>query len=454
MVDFEEKVLAGLSQCNVNLDAALKIGVAVSGGADSVSLLCSLSNILTPLNIKLYVITVNHYIRPDEETCGDVQFVVDLCNKLKTNGKNIALEVVELSKGQVQSVAETRNAGIEEAARFLRYGAFDEFIKKNELKYLCLAHNKNDNYETLLMRFLQGSSIEGLRGILPVREPYIRPLINIDRQEIENYLLNEKTEWRTDKTNNDVSYLRNKIRHELIPFLDSNFNNWKLKVDMSAKRAADDFMLIENVLSDINISEANFFNLEEFNKFSEPLQKRVLLKMCNRISSSQRISYSFICDVCDLIREEKSFSKTFEDIEIILENRSLFVKKYVKKQTDLCFSDIINMEGFYEYPFGTVKVSSKEEGFDFYVENKEMNNAFSVTIKNLPVCIRNYRLGDEVLCNDGNYKKLQDVFVDWHVSKNHKELIPIIEDITTSKRDILCVIGELFGYKNWIVKTN
>ena len=98
-------------------------------------------------------------------------------------------------------------------------------MKVNEnVSCVCLAHNLNDNIETVLMRFLQGSSFEGLSGIKFVREKFVRPLLNISRLDIENYLKLQNIKWQTDKTNYDNKYLRNKIRLDLIPFLDVTFN--------------------------------------------------------------------------------------------------------------------------------------------------------------------------------------------------------------------------------------
>ena len=184
MCEFEQQVLKGLQTCKINLNQVASdggsLGVAVSGGADSVSLLVSLCNLCKPCSVPLKVITVNHYIRQESETCGDVEYVKQLCQSLKDQCYDVSLTITELKKGQVASFADEKSIGIEAAARELRYEAFEKFIEQNNLTCLCLAHNKNDQLETLLMRFLQGAGTDSAAGIPQVRGKYIRPLLDIE----------------------------------------------------------------------------------------------------------------------------------------------------------------------------------------------------------------------------------------------------------------------------------
>ena len=138
---------------------------------------------------------------------------------------DISFEVKNLCKGEVFSYSKEKGCVVEAAARDLRYKAFEEFITKYDLVFLCLAHNKNDQVETALMRFLQGGSVYSSSCIPQVRQKFIRPLLNISRTQIEEYLLKLNVLWRYDSTNLDNEYLRNKIRNELVPFLNEKFTN-------------------------------------------------------------------------------------------------------------------------------------------------------------------------------------------------------------------------------------
>ena len=156
-----------------------------------------------------------------------------------------AVMVCELEKGQVAALADKKSIGIEAAARELRYEAFENFIVQKDLKCLCLAHNKNDQLETLLMRFLQGAGTQSRSGIPQVRGKYVRPLLNIERAQIEEYLTQKNISWRNDSTNSDTSYLRNRIRSDLVPVLNEKFSGWDKAVLTGAQKAADDAEVLE-----------------------------------------------------------------------------------------------------------------------------------------------------------------------------------------------------------------
>ena len=461
-IEFEEKVLDCLNkycflQKTLSAGKNLKIGAAVSGGADSVSLLLSLCNILTPLDIPLYVITVNHFIRKDEETCGDVEFVKNLCEELKRQNKRVEFNLIELDRGQVFSLAKEREMGIEEAARFLRYKAFDNFIDSKNLNYLCLAHNQNDNYETLLMRFFQGASCQGLRGIAVLRNKYLRPLLNLSRQDIEDYLSVQQISYRTDSTNFNTDYFRNRIRLELIPFLDKKFTGWKKGLENDALRACEDFEIVEEKLLELkkNItftSDYASYDLSSFNLECQGLKKRLLLYMCNHFSEYSRIPNAFLEELINSlnkIQEDASFSKYYRDLEIHIKNNRLFVKKFVKSKTDLVFFVIIEESGIYNFPFGSLNVEKKGEFYEFEFSAKEK---ISFTIKELPVCVRNLQLDDQIKCKNGSYKKVSEVFSNWHVSEEERAYIPLVQKLNSDGQDILCLAGGIFGYDNWFVK--
>ena len=227
------------------------IGIAVSGGADSVSLLVSLSHLSKEFNVPLRVISINHNLREEKESFSDVKYVEFLCNEIIKTGIDLKFFAVNFPRGKILEIAKERNKGVEEAARFLRYKAFDEFFINENVSCVCLAHNLNDNIETVLMRFLQGSSFEGLSGIKFVREKFVRPLLNISRKEIEEYLNSIKQNYVTDSTNNSLDYSRNRIRNIVIPELE--------KINSSA---------IQNISKFISVCREENEALEFFSKNS------------------------------------------------------------------------------------------------------------------------------------------------------------------------------------------
>ncbi len=449
----KEQFVLNLPEFSTKKIDDLKIGVAVSGGADSVSLLISLCHIFNSKKNPLNVITVNHFIRPEEETCGDVFFVKELCNSLKNEGYNLELKIIDLEKGEIENLAKKRKCGIEEAARFVRYSWFEKFICERNLDCLCLAHNKNDQMETLLMRFLQGSSGEALSGIKQLREKYFRPLLVIEREEIEKYLNEQKIDWRTDKTNFDTNYLRNKIRHKLVPLLEQEFAGWKTALQNGVEKSSFDSEIIEKRRKKVEfIMEKNCVKipLEEFDSLLFGEKVRELINAANLLGCDKRIPYGFLKDVINSAKKmevKNSFCKKFLNVEIKIQNKNLFVKKADNSYTDVHFFAIIENEGNYDFPFGEMKVVRKDDLGTIFVNGKNVDSDFE-----FPFCVHNLRLNDEIENSEGKLKKIADIFSDWHVTEEDRALIPIFQELQTEEQRNICIIADFLGYKNWIVR--
>ena len=461
MCEFEKKVkdkLDEILQCETSGGAYPPIGVAVSGGADSIALLLSMSEIISPL----YVITVNHNIRPAAESAGDVDFVLEVCEELRKRGRDVICEAVELERGAVAQEAERRGGGIEEAARYLRYAAFEKFVAERGLGVLCIAHNMNDQLETVLMRFLQGSPAEAAGGIRARREIGVsgsviaRPLLDISRTEIEAYVQSRGFTWRTDKTNFETDYLRNRIRLNLVPFLNEQFPGWQKSVLSGADKACEDAELILSCVEKVPVfagpdGEVEI-SLNEFKSSPIAVQRRLILSACNKAGERARIPNQFIKDVLSAVRQSDGFTKHFAGIDIILKKNRLFVKKHTEINTDLVFSDIIEKTGSFEFPFGNLDVFNyREQDGKRFVTVCAGESSIAENIA-LPFCIRNVRLGDMVLCADGSLKKVSDVFSDWHVAPEKKGLIPVIQLLNEKSQGIKAILGGFLGYKDWIVK--
>ena len=183
---------------------------AVSGGADSLCLLSILYALREELKISLCVIHVEHGIR-GEESLRDAAFVEEICKKYQIPCKVCHCQALEYAK--------EKKLTVEEAARELRYGLFQEAALEFGADKIAVAHNQNDCAETMRFYLARGTGLRGLCGIPPVRGQIIRPLLCVSRQEIEEYLACEGQEFCTDKTNEELLYTRNKIRHQVLPLL-------------------------------------------------------------------------------------------------------------------------------------------------------------------------------------------------------------------------------------------
>lgn len=179
--------------------------VAVSGGADSVCLLDIMCNLSKTLDITVECAHLNHNLRGDESD-GDEHYVKTLCDRLGIILHTKSVKVKDLSHG----------VGIEDAARRARYEFFDELSKKRDA-LIATAHTVNDNTETFFINLLRGSGSRGLCGIPVKRDGIIRPLLCAERSEIISHLSSVGLEYRIDSTNADTVYLRNFIRHRIVP---------------------------------------------------------------------------------------------------------------------------------------------------------------------------------------------------------------------------------------------
>jgi tRNA(Ile)-lysidine synthase len=192
--------------------------VAISGGADSTALLLLLhaANSLpkNALGVGLSAIHINHSLRGDESDA-DQAFVAALCTRLEIP---LHLHTVE-TRAQV----ETHNETVEEAARNLRYAAFEQLLHSGQATHILTAHTLDDQAETVLMKLLRGAWLEGLSAIAPELplEPgkIVRPLLRTRRADLRAYLTARRQPWREDSSNSDEAHTRNRLRHTLLPAL-------------------------------------------------------------------------------------------------------------------------------------------------------------------------------------------------------------------------------------------
>lgn len=193
-----------------------RVGVAVSGGPDSMLLLDYLNQYAPSVGLILAVVHFNHRLR-GEESDADERFVRERAHELK----------IEYLRGEAEvgRLAREKRRNVEATARELRYRFFLSLINQGRLGKVATAHTANDQAETVLLRLLRGTGTRGLGGIYPVLDgKIIRPFLDLTRAEIEAEVGARKIETRTDSTNSDVSYHRNKVRKELIPLLERRFS--------------------------------------------------------------------------------------------------------------------------------------------------------------------------------------------------------------------------------------
>ena len=440
--------------------SSISLGVAVSGGADSVSMFVSLAFIAREQNIALHVITVNHNIRDEKESEEDALYVRSLCADFSRKGFPVDYTCKTFLPGEVFAEAEKRRKGLEEAARHLRYKAFEEFAREKKTAFIALAHTEDDQLETLLMRFFEGGGSDGAGGIKKTRGMFIRPLLGISRREIERFLTLEHISWRVDATNGDTSYFRNKIRCRLVPVLDALIPGWKSAVLAGAKKAQDDDEALNVIADSFSWSESGKsvrMPRKNFSSASRALQRRLLYRAFNKIGIEVRVPYRFIERICNAAASFGVFSEEAAGICVEITCEWIFVKKAQKDATDTGFSAIIGKAGAYEMPFGLLCVEHKEDARGRCVRKnasvvcKGQAGESSVLCVSLPFCIRSRQAGDVVATASGAEKSVSDILSDWKVFPRDRERIPIVQELATVEQKIVCIWGSVFGMRDWIV---
>ena len=193
-----------------------KIVVGVSGGADSMGLLSVLSELAEICGFSLVVVHVNHGIR-GKAADADQSYVENFCRNRDIPCYSFHVDLKRFAKKEGMSE--------EEAGRFYRYQCFEKVRKEVGAQKIAVAHQQEDACETILFNLFRGTGLKGLTGILPVRDAIIRPLLGVNRADIEAYLREKGICWRTDETNLTDAYTRNKIRHHIIPYVEEHINS-------------------------------------------------------------------------------------------------------------------------------------------------------------------------------------------------------------------------------------
>ena len=324
----EEKILNTIKKYNL-IENGDSIVIGVSGGPDSICLLNILNEIKKDkkIDFNIYVAHINHMIREEAEE--ETQYVEEFCKK-----RNIPIFI---KRANVLNIAKKAKKGTEETGRDIRYKFFEEVLKNTNSNKIVTAHNLNDKVETVLMNIIRGSGISGLKGIEPIREnKYIRPLIETERSEIEEYCKEKNLDPKIDKSNSENVYTRNKIRNKLIPYLKEEFNpNIMNAINKLSVIATDDLEYFERKISEINkvikIEEKKdkiILDLKEFNKLELVIRRRVILyNIRELLGSTQGIEKIHIEDIIKLCSNNvgNKFLTPNKNLKIIVKNKKIFL---------------------------------------------------------------------------------------------------------------------------------
>lgn len=328
--EFTQKILQTIEDYNlIQKDDIVLIGV--SGGPDSMCLLDTLYSLKEKLNIRLAVAHINHMIRKEAEE--ETKYVQEYCKKIEVP--------CYVKHANVAKLAQERKLGTEEMGRTIRYDFFEEVARNVGATKIATAHNNNDNAETVLMNILRGSGISGLKGIeIKTKKQnieYIRPLREVERKEIEKYCEEKKLMPKIDKSNMENIYTRNKIRNELIPYLQKEFNpniiQTLSRLSELAKEEEEYFkQIIQREYETLKIGEnekGTILDLKRFNMLPKVIKGRLLLYTINKnIGTTQGITKVHIEDMIELCQNNigNKYLTPNKNIKIFVKGGKIFVE--------------------------------------------------------------------------------------------------------------------------------
>jgi tRNA(Ile)-lysidine synthase len=420
------------------LEAGESVVVAVSGGPDSVALLKVLEIFSGEYSLTLIAAHLNHGLR--EEADVEEQFVRELSNEMGITCECKKVDVMSFKKGTGKCV--------EDISRDVRYHFLNDIAKKHHAQKIALGHHLNDQIETVLMNFLRGSGPDGLKGILPSRDSlYIRPLLGVSRKKILSFLESRRISFMTDASNMEELYLRNRIRHVLIPELKKHYNpNLEDNLANMAEimRLENDYLktVTDAILSEWDVGVAkdeNRINILVLGKYHEAVQRRVVKNILQKSTPhSKGIEYAHVKSVLDLTYSNNPSGSLNLPYGIVVrrEYDSLVISRGEKSKN----KDVNEKYNHLYYKVtipGTVNVSEigKTLRFDFVNHTAGIHTNMQSTVYmdydmiTCPVIIRTAKPGDRIkpLGMKGT-KKIKSYFIDEKIPLNSRKRIPLLLD--------------------------
>jgi tRNA(Ile)-lysidine synthase len=417
-----------------------KVLVAVSGGADSMALIYLLEKFSKELSYNLFVAHLNHLAR-GKESDQDEKFVEKVAGKLSLP---IFIDKIDIRNSSLK-------CSFQESARILRYQFLEKTLKSIKGNKIALGHTADDNIETVLMNLLRGTGLRGLAGIPETTGNVIRPLLYFIRTELEEFLGDHNIAYRTDSSNSDTKYLRNKVRQEMIPFLkifNPNISRSLLGLAEIA-RGEEQWMsertheLYSKLV--INQNGTVYLDVVEFNKQHLAMKRRLVREILYQLSGSLRKFTALhvrqvlalftharvgsilmfpggVRVVCDYEKVSFSLSDDSSLCDIEKKARKLLIPGITKiAQLDIRFH-----AQFVEIPLPE-SIDHMQAYFDF---DKTGGN----------IQLRFFQPGDSfVPLGMQGHKKVKSFFIDQKIPRKERPFIPIL---INGNDDIIWIYGE------------
>lgn len=400
--------------------------VAFSGGADShvlLHLLCRYSN---NAGAKIYAAHVNHCIRGDEAD-RDEQFCKDTAKKY---GVTFFSERIDVPR-----IARESSKSIELAARDERYAFFARLMKEHGIPLLAVAHNANDNLETVLYNLTRGSALLGLCGIPPTREcdggTLIRPILSMSREDILGYCEENGLEYVTDSTNTDVEYARNRIRSSVIPQIKVLNPSVERAVLKQSELLRDDARFLNDLAAELlrtHLKKDGSLPFDVISSAKKPISSRAIIKLCESagLSSLDHRHIESVLSLCDKGVPHSRISLP-NGIYASIENNSLFVGNTYLAPTQVepyCI-EVGEGESFISQTNCEIVIGSSQKQINIYKKSIQLQIDFDKISGALT--LRSRKEGDRIFCG-GMHKSVKKLMCDKKIPTDVRARLPMICD--------------------------
>lgn len=400
------------------------VGVAVSGGMDSMALLHFLNANKAKWGIELSAITIDHKLRANSSK--EVAFVKDYCKKHSIKFNKFEVEVEEL--------VEEEKLTVEEAARKARYGVFDALIHKNIVNKICLGHHMSDQAETVLLNLFRGAGLTGAKGMEVIRGAYVRPMLFTSKEEIEKYVKEENIPYITDESNLENDFTRNYLRNQIMPLIKERFPSVENNlVSFSRIAKMDDEYIYSLMHIDGMIKEDYYVKIPvSYFLYKESIVNRMLRHAFEYLGVYQDVEKKHIVMIKEMVKD------AVNGVKINLPNKINVHKEYdyitiVSKEKKYGFEPVKFQSGVLELrSFGKITI---KRSYDVDVAQGD----HVVDFKKVPnnAVWRTRREGDMFTKFGGGTKKLKEYLIDKKVPSRLRDATPVL----ASGQEILIVAG-------------
>ena len=387
------------------------IVVGFSGGPDSVFLVEMLKKLQHFFNFKIYLVHINHLLR-GEDADSDENFSFEYAKK-----NNLEIFIKRIP---VKEIAKEIGKTLEEVGREERYKFFSEIYEKVGATKIATAHNKDDQIETFLFRLIRGTSLQGLEGIKIKNNNVIRPISEIYKKDILEYLNKNEIQYKIDKTNFENEFTRNSIRLDLIPFIEERYNiKFKDKIFSLIKEIRENNQNNSLNLSDYTDSE-NRIILEK-TKFLSNFDKKNLLSLFLNKKNIE-VNRNKIDEISSLIKNNGTKKIDLDkSYRIVKDYTYLYIED--KKENCVINNNVIQVKIPSEQIFDNFKITvSTVENLDI---PKQKNQYLLDAIYNDIIEVRYRKEGDRIFLDEKHSKKVKEVFIEQKIPKDIRDRLPI-----------------------------